>query len=172
MLDDDAHLWGKVKIRIDILCFRRPSRSRSRSPNRRHDQQQRRRRSRSRDRGKKSASKGGIDDAEREKRLKEMMSNADWRETQRTKNVKHYREMEEKQVNLSAFFLCFHRLQTRILNCRRKTRGRTRIRTSSGSSWSELPRRARWRSAFRPTDTTSRGAPSAWTPISPSGSKV
>ena len=41
-----------------------------------------------------------MDEAEREKRLREMMSNADWRETQRTKNVKHYREMDAKQVRI------------------------------------------------------------------------
>ena len=39
-----------------------------------------------------------MSDAEREKRLREMMSNADWREEQRTKNVKHFREMDAKQV--------------------------------------------------------------------------
>ena len=78
------------------ICCRRPSHSRSRSPSRRNDQ--RRRRSRSRERSKKSSS--SLDEAEREKRLREMMSNADWRESQRTKNVKHYREMDAKQVSV------------------------------------------------------------------------
>ena len=45
-----------------------------------------------------------------------MMSNADWRETQRTKNVKHYREMEEKQVSILAFSLCFYGLITRMIS--------------------------------------------------------
>jgi len=76
---------------------RRPSRSRSRSPDRQRQDQQRRRRSRSREKKSKKSSKSSLDESEREKRLREMMSNADWRESQRTKNVKHYREMDAKQ---------------------------------------------------------------------------
>ena len=41
-----------------------------------------------------------MSDEEKQKKLREMMSNADWRDEQRTKNVKRYREedkVEEKE---------------------------------------------------------------------------
>ena len=59
-----------------------------------------------------------------------------------------------------------------VVDCRRMTRERTRILISSASSWSELPRRGRWRSGSRPIGTTSRGEPLVWTPTSRDGSAV
>ncbi len=52
-----------------------------------------RRREREREREKKSA----MSEEEKSRRLAEMTSNAAWREKQRTKNVDHYRAMDEKE---------------------------------------------------------------------------
>ena len=60
------------------------SRSRDRKPNRGHHREETKRPNKS-------------SDADRQKKLQEMMENAKWREEQRTKNVKHYKAMDEKE---------------------------------------------------------------------------
>jgi len=85
-------------------------RSRSKEPERRRQRSRSRERSKRRDErspppprknakdhrsSAKSSSK--LSDEERAKKLREMMSNADWRDEQRTKNVKKYREEEKEE---------------------------------------------------------------------------
>ena len=103
----------------------RPRRSRSRDRPRRSRSRDRPRRSRSRDRRDRSRStdckndfrrksrspppqkfqkpsykketKSKLSDEEKEKKLREMMSNASWREDQRTKKVQQYRDADQKE---------------------------------------------------------------------------